>query len=224
MTKANEVVDNMKIKAVIFDLDGVLTKTDEQHYQAWKALADREGIPFDRSLNDKQRGVSRMESLEVVLSQADCVYTQEEKLEMAEWKNDVYVRLLGEITGENTLPGAVEALSALHANGLKLAVGSSSKNAKLILGKLGLTDVFDAIADGTDITRSKPDPEVFLCAAAKLGLEPEVCAVVEDAFSGIEAAKAANMFAVAFGGDAVKHPDADAIIEQLIELPDVVGA
>lgn len=205
------------IKAVIFDLDGVLVTTDELHYRAWKRLADREGIYFDRAINDRLRGVSRMASLEIILERVEKTYSAAEKEEMAAYKNELYRASLDELTEADILPGVLETLDALAARGVRLAVGSSSKNAKKILEKTGLLDRFDAVADGTDITRSKPDPEVFLCAANKLGLDPASCAVVEDAEAGIAAAKAGGMTAFAVG-DARKSPLADKKLEDIREL------
>ena len=205
------------IQGVIFDLDGVLVTTDELHYRAWKALADREGIYFDRAINDRLRGVSRMASLEIILERAGRTYSEDEKREMAAFKNGLYVDLLDGLTPEDILPGVAETLDGLAARGVKTAVGSSSQHAKKILEKTGLLGCFDAVADGTDITRSKPDPEVFLRAAAKLGLAPEACAVVEDAEAGIEAAKAGGMTAFAVG-DARKCALADQRLAQLTEL------
>lgn len=188
-------------KAVIFDLDGVICFTDKYHYRAWKALADRLGIYFDEKINDRLRGVSRMASLEIVLEKADKTYTQEEKESFAEEKNNLYKELLKDMTEADLTEEVRTTLIELRNRGYKLSIGSSSKNTKFILGQLGLGDFFDAIADGTDITNSKPDPEVFLKSAEKLGIEPSQCAVVEDAKSGIEAAKAAGMTALAlFGG------------------------
>lgn len=205
------------IHGIIFDLDGVLVSTDELHYRAWKRLADREGIPFDRTINDRLRGVSRMASLEIILERAARGYSAEEKAEMAAYKNDLYRASLDTLTENDVLPGVLPTLTELWSRGFRLAVGSSSKNAKKILEKTGLLDRFDAIADGTDITRSKPDPEVFLCAAAKLSLDPENCAVVEDAEAGIEAAKAGGMTAYAVG-DARKSPLADGRLDDIRQL------
>ena len=189
-------------KAVIFDLDGVICFTDKYHYQAWKALADKLGIYFDEKINNRLRGVSRMASLEIILERADKTYTQEEKEAKKKKKNDNYKELLKNMKESDLSEEVKTTLEELRARGYLLAIGSSSKNTKFILGQLGLGDFFDAIADGTDITHSKPDPEVFLKAAEKLGMKPEDCAVVEDAKAGIEAAKAANMTALALDGDA----------------------
>lgn len=182
----------MIFQGIIFDLDGVICSTDEYHYQAWKELADREGIPFDRSVNNRLRGVSRMESLEILLERAKRSYSQEEKEKMAAAKNTRYQELLREMTPADLSPEVFETLETLRKQGLKLAIGSSSKNTPLILDRLGLGGYFDAVSDGNNITRSKPDPEVFLKAAEYLGLSPETCLVVEDAVSGVEAAHRAG--------------------------------
>lgn len=177
----------MKYKGVIFDLDGVICSTDEYHYRAWKALADRLGIPFSREDNARQRGVSRMESLEIVLEKSDRPYSEEEKKELAEYKNRLYVEMLQEMS-ENDLSKEVKStLDALKRGGIKIAIGSSSKNTPLILERLGLRGYFDAVSDGNHITHSKPHPEVFLLAAQFLALQPQQCLVVEDAVSGIDA-------------------------------------
>ena len=189
-------------KAVIFDLDGVICFTDKYHYQAWKALADRLGIYFDEKINDRLRGVSRMASLEIILERSDKTYTEAEKEALDTEKNDTYRELLKNMSPADLSDEVKNTLEELRRRGYKLGIGSSSKNTKTILGRIGLGDFFDAIADGTDITRSKPDPEVFLISARKLGMEPADCAVVEDAKAGIEAAKAGGMTALALFGDA----------------------
>jgi beta-phosphoglucomutase len=150
------------VKGVIFDLDGVLVTTDEMHYRGWKKLAEEEGIPFDRSVNSRQRGVSRMESLEAMLDQAPRAYAQEEKLEMAERKNRYYREFLQTLTPDDALPGAKEMLIELRRRGIKTAIGSSSRNAPLIMKLVGLEGMVDAVVDGNHIKASKPDPEVFL--------------------------------------------------------------
>jgi len=189
----------MKYAGVIFDLDGVICSTDEYHYLAWKALADRLNIPFGREDNSRQRGVSRMESLEVVLEKSPVVYSQEEKLAFAQEKNDLYRELLGGMS-EKDLSGAVKrTLLALREMGMKLAIGSSSKNTPFILERIGLGDFFDAIADGNCITHSKPHPEVFLKAAEMIALDPSDCLVVEDAKAGVEAAAAGGFDCAALG-------------------------
>lgn len=180
----------MKYKAIIFDLDGVICHTDQYHFQAWKQLADRLGIPFDEQDNDRLRGVSRMESLNIILEKSSRIYSEQEKLAFAEEKNEYYKKLLIQMTPSDLPEGVLETLQELRSSGLLLGIGSSSKNTKLILSRLGLADFFDAVADGTEISHSKPDPEVFLLAAEKLGVSPAKSLVVEDADAGIEAAKA----------------------------------
>ena len=187
------------IKGVIFDLDGVIVSTDEYHYQGWKRLADEEGIEFTREDNMRLRGVSRMQSLEFLLEKATRKYTDEEKREMAARKNSYYQDLLQNITPDDILPGAMDIMDELKKRGIKVAVGSSSKNTPRILQRIGLENFFDAVSDGNNITKSKPDPEVFLIAAERLSLIPQECLVVEDAKAGIEAALAGNMKAMGVG-------------------------
>lgn len=178
----------MKYRGIIFDLDGVICFTDTYHYQAWKKLAGKMGIYFDETINNRLRGISRMESLEIILEQSGRFFSREEKERMAEQKNKDYTALLQNMSPEELPKEVKETLHALRGAGLLLAIGSSSKNAKLILKRLALENSFDAVSDGTNITKSKPDPEVFLKAAAMLGLEPEECLVVEDAKAGVDAA------------------------------------
>jgi beta-phosphoglucomutase len=188
------------IKGVIFDLDGVLVSTDEMHYQAWKRLAQELHITgFTREDNRRQRGVSRMASLEIVLEKADRTYSEEEKIELAERKNGYYLELLEEMDESAVLENVKDVLEKLKNRGLLLAVGSASKNAPVILEKTGLMPYFDKISCGLDTTKSKPDPEVFLVAAKKLGLPPEECLVVEDSAAGIEAAAAGGMKSLGVG-------------------------
>ena len=187
------------IKGAIFDLDGVLVFTDRLHYAAWKKLADEEGIPFNEEDNLRLRGVSRMESLEIILEKATKTYTDEEKEALAKRKNDYYVASLSSLTEKDVKDEDRRALKALRDQGILLAVGSSSKNTRAIMGRVGLLSYFDAIADGTMIHRSKPDPEVFLLAAKKLSLPPEECIVIEDAEAGIDAANAGCFDSVGIG-------------------------
>ncbi|MCR3759516.1 beta-phosphoglucomutase [Clostridium felsineum] len=189
----------MSIKAVIFDLDGVIVSTDEYHYRAWKAMADGEGIYFDRTINERLRGVSRMESLEIILEKSQKKYTSEEKIHLAEKKNSIYRELLNELKPTDILKGVNEVLEILKEEGIKIAIGSSSKNTPTILEKIGMEKYFDAVADGNEIKNSKPDPEVFLLAAKKLGINKEECLVVEDADAGVEAALNGGMKVLAVG-------------------------
>ena len=209
------------ITAVIFDLDGVLVTTDELHYEAWKEMADLHGIYFDKTINDRLRGVSRMASLEIILERADRLYDLDEKEEMAAWKNARYVILLDGLTPDDLLPGALDTLRELKENGILTAIGSSSRNTPKILDRLGIRDQFDAVSDGNNITRSKPDPEVFLKGAQFLGLAPDDCAVVEDAVAGIDAANAGGFMSIGIG-DAASYEKADAKITRIGELLDLV--
>ena len=178
----------MKYKGIIFDLDGVICFTDEYHYLAWKDLADRLGIYFDRQINNRLRGVSRMASLEIILENSPVVYSQEEKEEFASEKNELYRQMLLNMSEDDLSEEVRSTLTELRNRGYLLAIGSSSRNTKTILNQIGLGDFFDAISDGTNITNSKPHPEVFLKAAEFLNLQPINCLVVEDASSGAEAA------------------------------------
>ena len=192
------------INAIIFDLDGVICFTDQYHYQAWKELADAEGIYFDEKINGRLRGVSRMESLNIILEKASKEYTQEEKEMLAAKKNESYVRLLEKMSPSDLSDEVKNTLDTLRQRGYKLAIGSSSKNTKKILKQIGLEGYFDAISDGTNITKSKPDPEVFLKAAEMVDEKPKHCLVVEDALAGIDAAYAGGFLSAGIG-DAAGH-------------------
>ena len=214
----------MKYQAVIFDLDGVICFTDEYHYQAWKKMADSMGIYFDRTINNRLRGVSRMESLEIILEQYHGpALSEERKVELATMKNDLYRESLHQLSPADLSDEVKNTLDHLRAAGLKLTIGSSSKNTKFILGQLGLGSYFDAISDGNNITRSKPDPEVFLKAAEMLELDPSVCLVVEDAVSGAQAGHAGG-FDVACVGDAAKSQAGDYNLSSFSELQQVVNS
>lgn len=178
-----------KYKAVIFDLDGVICFTDHYHYLAWKKMADRLSIPFNEEDNNLLRGVSRADSLEIILRKYHGEpFTPEQKAEMLEEKNETYKEYLKEMSPEDLSYDVIFTLLTLVSEGCRIAIGSSSRNTKFILEKLGIIRLFDAISDGTNITRSKPDPEVFLKAAEFLSLDPSECLVVEDAKAGIDAA------------------------------------
>jgi len=189
----------VKYKGIIFDLDGVICSTDEYHYRAWKVLADRLSIPFDRERNNLLRGVSRMESLEIILEMASHPYTEAEKLAFAEEKNALYRESLKNMSPADLAEDVKAALDTLRAQGLRLAIGSSSKNTPFILERIGLSGFFDAVADGNMITNSKPHPEVFLKAAAMIGLAPADCLVVEDAHAGVGAAVSGGFDCAAMG-------------------------
>lgn len=208
--------------AVIFDLDGVICHTDLYHYRGWKSIADDLGIPFDEEANNRLRGVSRSESLDILLEPyAGDPLSAERKAELASTKNDRYVAMLSELTPDQLDPTVRPTLDALRAKGLRLAIGSSSRNARYILDRIGLADYFDAISDGNNISRSKPDPEVFLKAADYVGVAPERCVVVEDAVPGVEAAHAAGMWAVAIG-DAAVNGAGDVQIDEFGELVAII--
>ncbi len=209
------------MKGIIFDLDGVLIHTDELHYRAWKTIADKIGAPFDRGRNNLLRGVSRMESLEIILQKAPKSYTQEEKVALAEEKNSIYRELLKTLKRTDVAEEVRTSLSVMKEKGYKLAIGSSSKNARFILEQVELIDEFDAISDGNNITNSKPDPEVFIKAAEYLALAPEDCLVVEDAAAGIAAAKAGN-FAAAGIGSAASDSRTDYALTTFAELLNII--
>lgn len=190
----------MKYEAVIFDLDGVICFTDHYHYLAWKALADSLHIPFDEKKNDRLRGVSRMASLEIILEEYNGPeLTEEEKGTLATRKNDLYRTYLQSMTTADLSNEVRDTLNVLRQNGLKLAIGSSSRNTPLILERIGLAGFFDAVSDGNNITRSKPDPQVFTMAAEMLGISPEKCLVVEDAVAGVQAAIAGGFDSAGLG-------------------------
>lgn len=211
----------MSVKGIIFDLDGVIVFTDKFHYQAWKKMSDEMGIYFDETINNRLRGVSRAESLEIILEKYEGEpLSDEKKADMMETKNHIYCELLGTMTSADVTDEVRDTLKQLRADGYKLSIGSSSKNAKFILDKVGMTNFFDAISDGTNIMHSKPNPEVFVKAAEFLGLKACECIVVEDAYAGIDAAKEAGMIAVAIG-DAVNYRKSDYKIQSFIELIDI---
>lgn len=207
----------MKYRAVIFDLDGVICHTDKYHYQAWKQIADELGIYFDETINNRLRGVSRAESFEIILERCDRVLSAEEKESYTQKKNEVYKELLKNMSPEDLSPEVKHTLEELRRGGLRLAIGSSSRNAGFILSRLGLDGFFDAVSDGNNITRSKPDPEVFLKAAEYLGEKPADCLVVEDAIAGLEAAKAGGMDCAGIG-DAAQSELADYSLRSFGEL------
>lgn len=208
------------MKAIIFDLDGVICHTDEYHYLAWKAMADSLGVYFDREINNRLRGVSRMASLEIVLENYNGQLSPAEKEALATQKNELYKESLKNMSPADLSEEVKTTLDTLRDRGYKLAIGSSSKNAPFILQQLGLGSYFDAISDGNNITRSKPDPEVFVKAAQMLCVPCEDCLVVEDAVSGAQAGHAGGM-KVACVGDAAREKAGDYNLTSFAELLEV---
>jgi beta-phosphoglucomutase len=187
-------------KGIIFDLDGVLVSTDEYHYLSWVKLSADEGFSFfNREFNHKFRGVGRAQCVEIITAASGKLYSADQKKEIAERKNRYFIELLQEVTPAMLLPGSLETLQELKRRGLKTAVASNSRNARFIIKKTGIEPLLDAITDGYEIENSKPDPEVFLLAAQKIGLQPAECIVVEDAVAGIEAATRAGMKSLGVG-------------------------
>ncbi|WP_211746648.1 beta-phosphoglucomutase [Paenibacillus sp. Marseille-Q4541] len=205
------------MKAVIFDLDGVITDTAEYHYLAWKSLADELKLPFDKSFNEKLKGVSRMESLELILSLGDVTYSDEEKKALAEKKNDLYKEMIEKVTPADLLPGIESLLKELQEAGISTALASASKNAPFILDRLEVTHYFNHVVDVNLIKQGKPDPEIFLTGASKLGIAPENCVGIEDAEAGIESILSAGMYAVGVGTPA-QMQKADLIVSSTAEL------
>ncbi|MBV6320493.1 beta-phosphoglucomutase [Duganella violaceipulchra] len=206
-----------RFKAVIFDLDGVITDTAHYHYLAWKRLAESQGVHFDHAFNENLKGIDRLGSLDLILASSKRAYTREEKLALADEKNLHYQELIATMSAADLLPGAVRALDTVRARGLRIGLASVSKNAFTVLGRLGITDKFDYVVDAATIARGKPDPEIFLKAARELGVAPEDCLGVEDAVAGVASIKSAGMFALGIG-----HPfvltQADVVITSLSDF------
>ncbi len=209
------MLDSMQ--AALFDLDGVIVDTAKFHYLAWRELANGLGFDLSEEQNEKLKGISRMESLDVILGMGGVALPDDEKLRLATIKNGRYVEMIKTIDASEILRGAKEYLIELRARGVKIALGSASKNAEIILKNLGILPLFDAIIDGNKVSRSKPDPEVFLLGAQALGVAPSECVVYEDAAAGVEAAKAGGMYAVGIGL-ASNLPRADIVVPGLYAL------
>lgn len=203
-------------QALVFDLDGVLTDTAHTHYKAWKKLADEIGVPFDRHVNERLKGVSRDASLEIILERARRAYSAEEKRAMTDRKNGYYVQAIEAFGPDDLFDGVRELLADARAAGLKLGVASASRNAATLLGKLGIADHFDYVADSARIANAKPAPDIFLDVANALGVAPALCIGIEDAAAGIAAIKAAGMPAIGIG-------DADALRAADLVLPDTAA-
>lgn len=210
-----------KYRGIIFDLDGVICCTDQYHERAWREMAEEFGIYFDPAVSNRLRGVSREESLEIILEHAGKVFSPEEKKKMAEKKNAIYIKLLDRMSPGDLEEDVRSTLEQLRNRGCLLAIGSSSKNTRKILDKIGLGNYFDAVCDGNDITHSKPDPEVFLKAAGKIGLAVSECLVVEDACAGISAASAGG-FDSAGLGDAAKDKNVTWALNTFGDLKNIV--
>ena len=195
----------MKRKAFIFDLDGVIVDTAKYHYLAWKNLANSLGFDFTEEQNEQLKGVSRVKSLEILLDIGKVTLSEEKKAELLVEKNTEYLEFVNQMTSQEILPGVTNVLDFLDAHTIKYALGSASKNAPLILEKVGLLQRFSAIVDGNDVSKAKPDPEVFLIAAQKLNADPFNCIVIEDAIAGIQAANKANMTSIGIGNNDVLH-------------------
>lgn len=206
-----------QIKACIFDLDGVIVDTAKYHYLAWRRLAEMLGFEFTEKDNERLKGVSRMRSLEILLEVGKQTASLEQMEEWARMKNEWYVDYITKMGADEILPGVVSFLTQLREQGIKTALGSASKNADLILNRLGLKDLFDAIVDGTKVSAAKPDPEVFIVGANLLGVKASQCVVFEDAEAGVEAVKAGGMFAIGIG-NAATLKDADVVVNGLYEL------
>jgi beta-phosphoglucomutase len=202
-------------KAVLFDLDGVLVSTDEYHYRSWVKIAGEEGFGFfDHKFNDQFRGVARMECVEILTNASGRNYSQEQKLEIADRKNRYFAESLSGVTPEELLPGALAMLQELRKRGIKVAVASNSRNAKTIVKQIEIGHLLDTLVDGYDIEKSKPDPEAFLLAAKNVGVAPAHCVVVEDAVTGVEAARRAGMKALGIGTPE-RIPNADIVVPDL---------
>lgn len=193
----------MKIKGLIFDLDGVIVSTEHNHFVAWKRTADTLGIPFDEKDNEQLKGLSRVDSLKAILSLGKIEISESDFNHYLESKNDFYLDSIASITSENMLKGVADLLKIAKEKGILMAVGSSSKNAKFILERLNLRDVFHTVVDGNMVENPKPNPEVFLKGAQAMGLKPNECVVFEDAESGIKAAKDGGFFAIAVGNPTI---------------------
>ena len=204
-------LEHGKYRAAIFDLDGVIVDTAKYHYLAWKRLANELGFDFTERDNERLKGVSRMRSLEILLEIGGLDLDQAEKTALAEKKNRSYVEYIREMDESELLPGAREYLLRLREKGVKIALGSASKNTPTIIDRLNIVDLFDAVVDGNKTSKAKPDPEVFLLAARELGVDPADCVVFEDAEAGLQAARAAGMVAIGVGDPGVLRSAHDVI-------------
>jgi beta-phosphoglucomutase len=208
-----------RIKAVIFDMDGVLTETSRQHFLAWKQLAKELGFEITEDINEKVKGISRLESLDIVLKAGNMEdkFTETEKVQLADKKNLMYQSLIKEFTKENLSDGALILLKALQENDVKIALASVSKNAQFLLEAMEIKDYFDAIVDPREVLNSKPAPDIFIMAAQMLDINPINCIGIEDAFAGVEAIKSAGMKPIGIGNKKVLH-NCDTVFDSLSEV------
>ena len=206
--------EKREIKACIFDLDGVIVDTAKYHYKAWKRLANELGFDLTPEQNEKMKGISRMESLDMLLEIGNQEASRRDKKKLADIKNSWYREYIGEMQPQDLLPGALEFLEELTEEHILIAIGSASRNAPTIVRQVQIGTYLDALIDGSKVKKGKPDPEVFLKAAEEIGAEPEHCVVFEDAQAGIEAARNGGMRVIGVGSDKVLH-DADMIIPGL---------
>ncbi|GAB3886409.1 beta-phosphoglucomutase [Spirosoma agri] len=212
------------IKAFLFDLDGVIVDTAIYHYQAWRRLANELGFDISEEFNERLKGVSRMDSLDIILAHGGMTLPDEKKEELAAQKNQWYLDLVSRMTSDDILPGVATFFSQVHKANLLTALGSVSKNAPMILERIGMSDAFDAIIDGTKISKGKPDPEVFTKGAAELEVDPDECVVFEDAVAGVEAGKRGGMFVVGLGSpDVLTQADLVAASLDVLTVDDVLA-
>lgn len=205
------------MRACIFDLDGVLVDTAKYHFIAWRNLAAKLGVEFSEHDNEQLKGLSRDASLDYILNKGKIIASTQDREAWKEEKNSEYLSLVMQMNEDETLPNVKELLNELKTNGVKLALGSASKNAELILERVNIKDYFDVIIDGNKTSRSKPDPEVFLLGAQALQCEPNDCIVFEDALNGIKAAKSGGFFAIGIG-DAEVLVEADIVLDSLVSV------
>jgi len=204
-------------KGFIFDLDGVIVDTAKFHYLAWRKLANNFGFDITEDQNEQLKGVSRVKSLEIILEWGNVNLSQDEFMEQMALKNDNYLSYISSMTKKDLLPGVSNVIDYLSENNIPFALGSASKNARIILEKTGLIQKFNAVVDGNDVSKAKPNPEVFLIAASKLKIEPENCIVFEDSVAGIQAANTAEMISVGIGEKDILN-EADFIFSDFIEI------
>jgi len=212
------------LKGFIFDLDGVITDTSRLHYAAWKVITDKLKLPFNEEINERLKGVSRMESLEIILERSDKKYLEQEKLKIADEKNNIYREFVNQLNEKDLFPGVNGLLTELNKKGWKLAIGSASRNAKTIIKKLGIEQFFDYIVDVDKVYASKPHPDIFVNAANEMNLVCNECIVVEDSIAGILAAKRAGMFTVGIG-DRKRLTEADFVYKRINQInPEVISS